>query len=104
MLYLNIVYVDYDCIIETAVLGKNAALSLLSTGSIGMVLTQGGLGAYQLLVEKTLQLYGIPGVYGFAFGWLSWLTQTGLVLLLGFGSLITLSFMKKGENKLALKK
>ncbi len=93
--YISMVYIGFYCFNVTSTLGIEAALSVLSFGSIGMVATQGGLGAYQLLVEKTLNLYGIGDAYGFAFGWLSWLAQTGLILLLGFVSMIVLPFTRK---------
>lgn len=95
--YFLMIYIGFYCFAETATLGIKAALSVLSFGSIGMSLTQGGLGAYQLLVEKTLGLYGISEVYGFAFGWLSWLAQTVLILVVGFGCLLALPFLKRKE-------
>ncbi len=93
--YLCMILIGFYCFNSTSSLGLNAALSVLSFGSIGMALTQGGLGAYQLLVEKTLNLYGIGNAYGFAFGWLSWLAQTGLIILLGLASMIALPFTRR---------
>ena len=93
--YFLMVYIGFYCFASTSGLGVKAALSVLSFGSIGMALTQGGLGAYQLLVEKTLTLYGVSEVYGFAFGWLSWLAQTALILLAGFGALMALPFLRR---------
>lgn len=96
--YFLMIYIGFYCFTATSTLGIKAGLSVLSFGSVGMSLTQGGLGAYQLLVEKTLGLYGINEVYGFAFGWLSWLAQTALILVLGFGCLLALPFLKKKET------
>lgn len=64
-------------------------------GSVGMIVTPGGIGAYQPLVQKTLELYGIPYTIGFAFGWIIWVAQTALVILLGFVSLVALPVFNK---------
>jgi uncharacterized protein (TIRG00374 family) len=93
--YFLMVYIGFYCFKETAALGTKAALSVLIFGSIGMILTQGGIGAYQLIVERVLLLYGVAKAYGFAFGWLSWLSQTGLILILGFASLLVMPFVKR---------
>lgn len=95
--YFLMVYIGFYCFSTTAHLGVKAGLSVLSFGSIGMSVTQGGLGAYQLLVEKTLGLYGIAEVYGFAFGWLSWLAQAALILIVGVGCMIALPLLRKKE-------
>ncbi|XZF13469.1 lysylphosphatidylglycerol synthase transmembrane domain-containing protein [Chitinophagaceae bacterium MMS25-I14] len=66
------------------------ALVVLVFGSIGMIVTQGGIGAYPVLVGKVLTRYGLDEPSGLAFGWVSWIVQTFIVLLLGF---IALFFM-----------
>lgn len=99
--YFLMVYVGFFCFQSTSGLGLLAGLSVLGFGSIGMIATQGGIGAYQLIVQKILLLYGISEAYGYAFGWLSWLAQTGLILLLGLISLVALPFLKRkhhGQN------
>lgn len=93
--YFLMVYFGFWCFAATSVLGVRAGLSILTFGSVGMIATQGGIGAYQLIVEKTLELYGIAEVYGFAFGWLSWLAQTALIILLGFLCLLVLPFLQR---------
>lgn len=101
--YFLMVFIGFFCLEPTSVLGLKAGLSVLGFGSIGMILTQGGIGAYQLIVEKTLELYGIAEAYGFAFGWLSWITQTGLTLILGLICTVTLPFIKRRKTDKALK-
>ena len=96
--YFLMVYAGFQCFSQTSGLGVGAGLSVLSFGSIGMILTQGGIGAYQLIVEKTLELYGIMEAYGFAFGWLSWIAQTLLILLLGFYCIIGTAFLKRKKT------
>lgn len=100
--YFLMVYIGFFCLKPTSALGIKAGLSVLGFGSIGMILTQGGIGAYQLIVEKTLELYGILEAYGFAFGWLSWITQTGLTLVLGLICTILLPFVKRQKTNIPL--
>jgi len=66
------------------------ALVVLIFGSIGMITTQGGIGAYPYLIGKILMYYGIAEAHGLAFGWVSWTVQTGVVLILGVAAIILL--------------
>ena len=75
---------------EVELLGHREALSVLSFGSVGMILTQGGLGAYQYAVQETLHLYQIDKVIGFTYGWVLWIAQTAVILLGGLFSLMVL--------------
>lgn len=90
VLYFSMMYIGFFCMEETRHLGVKAALAVLGFGSIGMIVTQGGIGAYQILVQQTLLLYGVHATTGYAFGWIVWLAQTLLVVVLGFGSLVAL--------------
>lgn len=65
-----------------------AALVVLIFGSVGMIITQGGIGAYPILVGNVLTRYGLDVPSGLAFGWVSWIVQTLIVLVLGFAALI----------------
>jgi uncharacterized protein (TIRG00374 family) len=75
---------------EVEMLGLQEALSILSFGSVGMIVTQGGLGAYQYAVQETLYLYQIDKVIGFTYGWVLWIAQTAVILLGGLFSLMVL--------------
>lgn len=63
-------------------------LAAFVMGGFSMVLVQGGLGAFPVMVMLTLLLYGIDQNLGLAFGWIMWTGQTLLVLLLGLLSFI----------------
>lgn len=69
-------------------LGGMTALVVLIFGSIGMIVTPGGIGAYTFLVADILYFYGIDKVYGQAFGWVSWAVQTGIIFVLGLISIL----------------
>jgi glycosyltransferase 2 family protein len=98
VLYFTMMYLGFLCMDETRNLGVKAAMSVLAFGSVGMIVTQGGIGAYQLLVQKTLLLYGVTATIGYAFGWIVWIAQTLLVMILGFGSLIALPIYNKASS------
>lgn len=89
-LYLGSIWVGFKAFPPVQGLGLNASVAILIFGSLGMIATQGGIGAYQLAVEKTLQLYGVSAVIGLAFGWVLWGAQTAIVLLAGMASLALL--------------
>ncbi|HMO32156.1 MAG TPA: lysylphosphatidylglycerol synthase transmembrane domain-containing protein [Lacibacter sp.] len=84
---------------EVSHLGARETLSILSFGSIGMIVTQGGLGAYQYAVQETLVLYDIPRVMGFIYGWILWIAQTGVILLGGLFSLVVLPVINQKKDR-----
>ena len=82
--------IGFYAMAEVEHLGLREALSILSFGSVGMIVTQGGLGAYQYAVQETLFLYNIDKVIGFTYGWVLWIAQTAVILLGGLFSLMVL--------------
>ena len=58
----------------TSNLGIAAAVSALAFGSIGMIITPGGIGAYAYFIAKVLEKNGIGFEIGFANGTLQWLS------------------------------
>lgn len=80
---------------ETCKLGFAAAFVLYLFGSVGMTVSQGGLGAYPVLVWQALALYGIGESVGLAAGWLLWSSQQVIVIIVGLAYLVYFSFAKK---------
>lgn len=69
---------------ETEHLGVAGGLTTLAIGSVGMIITPGGIGAYPLLVAKLIELYGLDfNTTGTALGWLLWSVQTLIILISG---------------------
>lgn len=69
---------------ETEHLGLAGGLTTLAIGSVGMIITPGGIGAYPLLVAKLIELYGLDfDTTGTALGWLLWSAQTLIILIAG---------------------
>ena len=81
---------------ETAGYGIKEALSVLSTGSLAMIIpTPGGIGVYPIFVQQTMLLYGLKESIGFAFGSLMWGVQFFQMLLSGFVALLILPYLNK---------
>ncbi|WP_295124255.1 lysylphosphatidylglycerol synthase transmembrane domain-containing protein [uncultured Chitinophaga sp.] len=95
VLYFGMLYAGFYCMKETSELGPKACLALLSFGSIAMIITPGGIGAYPIFIQQTLLLYNIHETSGYAFGWIVWGAQTILVFALGIYSVIGLAVAKK---------
>jgi uncharacterized protein (TIRG00374 family) len=86
---------------EVSHLGTREAFSILSFGSIGMIATQGGIGAYQFIVQEILMLYGLSQITGFTFGWILWIAQTLVILLGGLICFILLPIINRKSNEIS---
>jgi glycosyltransferase 2 family protein len=92
-LYLYSGYLGFLAFQETTSYGFKEALTILSAGSIGMIASPGGVGAYAYLVQKTMELYGLNYTISLAFGWLLWLGQTVVILVVGVLSFVALPWV-----------
>lgn len=97
-MYLLQVWVGFKCLPETAGLSMVVALVVLVYGSIGVIVTPGGIGLYTLLVAQMLVAYNVPSVPAQAFGWIAWLVQTAVVVILGLVSLVAIHPYNKNRN------
>lgn len=75
-----------------------AGLAVIAIGTIAIIITPGGLGAFPPIVATILLLYGIPTPLGKAYGWVNWSMQTVIVLILGLSSLIILPLYNRNRN------
>lgn len=90
-LYLLSTWFGFFAISATRNLSIVDALSVLAMGSVGMIVSPGGIGAYALLVRETVSFYNIPPLpYGQALGWLLWFGQFLSFILFGTVSFILL--------------
>ncbi|MBS1600520.1 MAG: flippase-like domain-containing protein [Bacteroidetes bacterium] len=100
LLYLVATWCGFFAISETSGLGLADALTVLAMGSVGMILSPGGIGAYALLVQETVALYHIPKEpYGQALGWLLWFGQFLSFVFFGVVSFILLPRINKTKNE-----
>jgi uncharacterized protein (TIRG00374 family) len=97
-LYLASTTIGIYALQETAHLGIGGGLTTLAVGSVGMVLTPGGIGAYPLLVAKLMGLYGLnEDTIGNALGWLLWSVQT--IIIIGAGVIFSGLFSYHNKRK-----
>ncbi len=97
-LYLSGGYLGFMAFRETGGYGIREAFSILSAGSIGMVVTPGGIGAYSYLVEKTMIVYGLNEGVAFAFGLILWVAQTAVILVGGLISFMLMPWFNKRRS------
>lgn len=97
-LYIAGGWVILNAFADTEQLGFQTAFVIYLFGSVGMMISQGGLGAYPVLVWQALALYGIGESTGLACGWLLWGSQQVVVLVIGLVYLVYFSLLKKKEN------
>lgn len=103
LLYSLIIYFLYiaggwiilQAFAETAHLGFQTAFVIYLFGSVGMMISQGGLGAYPVLVWQALALYSVGESTGLACGWLLWGSQQVVALVFGLAYLVYFSLLKK---------
>lgn len=97
--YFLMMYLCFFCFPQTSELGMGAGLSALVLGTIGIMITPGGIGLYPAIIQETLMLYGIANTTGLALGWIAWTAQTVMILVVGGISLLLLSFNKNENGK-----
>ena len=98
-LYVISTLVGFDVLNETSGLRIDAAFSALIMGSIAMIFSPGGIGAYPWFIQQTVSLYGIPEEpYGQALGWLLWFGQFIIFVVFGALSFILLPTFNKKKH------
>lgn len=93
--YLIMFYVTIFALPETSDISFDVVIMGFIFGSLAVGFTNGGLGAYPLAIAMIYSLYGIPNEVGVAFGWLVWVSQTLLTILLGLLSYLLLPILNK---------
>lgn len=94
-LYVAMFWVGFLALPSTATLPPAAVLAGFVAGTLGVVLVQGGVGVYPAFVAIILSVYmpaptegGLLHPDALALGWLLWVAQTLLVIVLGGLSLL----------------
>lgn len=100
LLYYNMVYLCFYSLEATSDLGVWSGMSVLVLGTIGIMVTPGGIGLYPLIVMQTLALYGISNSTGMAMGWITWSAQTLMIIVFGSISLFIVSLKTNTDGLL----
>jgi uncharacterized protein (TIRG00374 family) len=98
--YFLVLYIGFQAHPATKDLGLDACLAVFVFGTVGMIVTPGGIGAYPALVGQTLVLYGVDEAAGISFGWIIWGVQTVMFIILGPLSLIGFPVLNPANNNL----
>ncbi len=97
-MYLAMNYVCFLSVSEVSNLSFIVMIAAFVMGGISVVLVQGGIGLYPLAISQTLMLYGVSELSGLAIGWISWASQTAMLIILGCLSLIIMPIYNKRLN------
>lgn len=82
-------------------LGPAPAFTVLILSTIAYIVAQGGLGAYPWMVAQVLFLYGVAKEAGLAAGWIGWLAQTVMIIVVTLICLVLASFTKVSTVNIA---
>jgi uncharacterized protein (TIRG00374 family) len=99
VLYLFMLYVCFFSTEATSHLTLSDAIVVMVFGTIGVIFTNGGLGAYQLLVIYALtHIYLVAYEHAFTFAWIVWSSQLILIVFLGIVSLLLLPIINRSKE------
>lgn len=95
-MYIVVVYTCFFAFEGTDHLSFLAAAVIVVFGSLGVIATPGGTGAYQFIVITILTtVYLIDDDSANAYAWAVWTAQFALILFLGLVSLVLLALLNK---------
>lgn len=98
IIWISYVLTFYSAIFalpETSHIGFGVIVTAFVVGSLAVTFTNGGFGAFPLMIAQILVLYNIPETAGTTFGWILWTSQTALVVLLGGLSFLLLPIFNR---------
>lgn len=96
-MYLCMFYVLIFTVPETSNLPFGVVLLAFVVGSFAISATNGGIGVYPIAIGASLMLFGISKQGGEAFGWITWGTQTLLVIIVGGLSFLFLPIYNRNK-------
>lgn len=96
--YWLMAYLVFQSLPITQNLGVLASITALCVGSVGMIVVQGGLGIYPLLIAGALVAYEVSYPLGYALGWLMWGSQTLGIVSAGVISLGLIPVLNKSND------
>lgn len=97
-MYFYSTLVCLNALPETKVIGHKECLTIMLFGTLGVVFSPGGLGAYHLIVAGILTFYGIAEAPAIAIPWLVWTASFVMISFFGLLSIILLPIVNKNRN------
>lgn len=95
--YVGMFWAIKYTLFETQSLGLSQLLVCFIAGAFAMTATNGGLGLYPIAVSSALAIYGISSNAGDSFGWIMWIAQTLMVVVLGAISFVLLPLFNRNR-------
>lgn len=95
--YFFMAYIIFFSLPETSHLPLASGFSALMFGTIGIVIVQGGIGIYPVIISETLYLWNVPTIAGYTIGWLVWSVQQVVIIMLGCSALLLLPTLNKNH-------
>lgn len=95
--YVGMFWAIKFAIPETTALGLSELLVAFVAGAFAMMVFPGGLGGYPVFVSAALALFGISSNSGDAFGWIMWIAQTLMIVILGAISFMLLPLLNRNR-------
>ncbi len=93
--YVLMFYITIFALPQTAGLSFGVVCVGFVIGSLAVTFSNGGFGVYPAALAGVLGLYAVPKAAGTAFGWLTWASQTGMIVFLGTLSFLVLPLLYK---------
>ena len=96
--YVATFYFGTKALDATTDLSFGVILITFVVGSLAISFTNGGLGAFPLMIAEILLLYNVPETAGTTFGWILWTSQTIILVIAGGISFLILPLMNKNNE------
>ena len=97
--YIAMFWVIQYAIVDLREIHFNEILVGFIAGTFAMTTTNGGVGLYPIAISSSLALFEISKIQGDAYGWIMWIAQTLLVVILGVLSFLFIPFLKDNTPK-----
>jgi uncharacterized protein (TIRG00374 family) len=99
VLYLLAAYFCFFCFDGSSGLTLADGFVVLIFGAVGVIVSPGGTGAYQVLVSKAfIYIYHFTNALAIALAWVLWGSQFILIVTLGLISLVLIPILNKNEE------
>ncbi len=98
LMYFLSLYVCLFCFNETKTLGVKPALAFMLFTSIGVMVSPGGIGAYQLIGTQILLYYQVVNGVAVAFPWIVWGVQFIAIIIIGGLCFLFLPLLNRSKN------
>lgn len=95
--YVLTFYFGTLALTETSDISLGVVMVSFVVGSLAVTFTNGGFGAFPLMISEVLLLYGISATVGTTFGWILWTSQTAIIVLMGGLSFLLLPIFNKNK-------